>query len=582
MDEEDLAEQAEAQQLDTQDGFAGLGSSKQDGGVRGIFSDLFTTTDETVGVKLLQKMGWRQGQGIGPKVERRAQGDKTGGTHLFAPENTRMVALIRKTDKQGLGFASESKLRDSPPANDDNEASGDDCTILSRSMMVRRPKSSKRSGFGVGVLNDDGDDDDDPYAIGPSISYNRIVGQKKKKKPKKGGIVASPVVMNVVKPSVQASEILGQRMGKVNSLRKCHDGRLPLDGFVLATAALTISENEYPPPEVPAGWKPAKQRSEAAAPKMLYMSTADAAKASTLDAKSRATLLGEQQLPSKSIFDFLTPAQRDQLASASGRNDLPAALGERAPEGYAQSAAEKSRTLWDLVPSLAKETAIAALARGKTGWMPYGDDPDKRQRYKYFLELSAGQADIIPSRSPGTSLEGWANELREFAEAAEIFKPASGYMASRFTSGSAAPQVLSDVPTPTQKPSSKDTDPAEKAANMGMYGPLTRRREPFYPTRLICKRFNIRPPANLAAGSAATESEQSENTERLNLVGKASIERMMRDAKFTSGGTEGPSTVVEIVTPRAVVDVEKNEAIEGVKAGKDVFRAIFGSDDEDD
>ncbi|USW46939.1 Putative G patch domain-containing protein [Septoria linicola] len=583
MDEEDLAEQAEAQKLETQGSFAGLGSSNQDGGVRGMFSDLFKATGETKGVKLLQKMGWRQGQGIGPKVKRRAQGDKTGEVHLFAPENSRMITFVRKTDKKGLGFAGEGKLGEDTAVKDDDEESGDDSRILSRSKVARKPKPLKKTGFGTGVLNDDGEDDDDPYSVGPSISYNRIIGQKKKK----GGLVTSNT--NVVKPTYQPSKKLAQRSTNVNNFRKCHDGRLPLDGFVLATAALTISENKYPPPEVPPGWEPSRQGAGDPA-NTSYQSTGDAAKASTLDAKARAELLGEQQLPSKSIFDFLTPAQRDKLASASGRKDLPAALSEKAPEGYEPSEDEKRRTLWDLVPSLSKETAIAALARGKTGWMPYSEDPPKRERYKYFLELSTGQQNSLPARVPNTSLEEWAKELREFAEAAEIFKPASGYMASRFTSGSATPKLATDAPDPTARPApAKDEDPAVKAAKMGMYGPLTRKRESFYPTRLLCKRFNVRPPANVAAGSSAAEDavEKMDRADRLDLVNKASIERMMRDANFVSGGTEGghasgDAVPVVPVEKRAVVDVETNEAIEGKKAGEDVFKAIFGSDDEDD
>ncbi|GIZ40826.1 hypothetical protein CKM354_000415000 [Cercospora kikuchii] len=584
MDEEDLAEQAEATKLETQGSFAGLGTGGQDGSAGGMFSDFFKNTGETKGVKLLQRMGWRQGQGIGPKVKRRAQGDKTGEMHLFAPENTRMISLVRKTDKKGLGFEGEGKLREDSTAKDDDEDSGEDSRILSRSKIGRKPKPLKKSGFGVGVLNDDGEDDEDPYAVGPSISYNRIIGQKKKK----GGLVASNANPNVIKPTFQPSKKLVQRSTNVNNFRKCHDGRLPLDGFVLAAAALTISENKYPPPEVPPGWKPALQSS--ASSSTPYMSTADAAKASTLDAKGRAELLGEQQLPSKSIFDFITPAQRDKLASASGRNDLPAALSEKAPEGYTQSEAEKHRTLWDLVPDLSKETAVAALARGKTGWMPYSEDPEKRERYKYFLELSTGQQNSLPSRATGTSLEEWANELREFAEAAEIFKPVSGYMASRFTSGSATPKLASDAPdSASQSASAKEEDPAVKAARMGMYGPLTRKREQFYPTRLLCKRFNVRPPANVAAGSSAAEdaAEAMEKAERLDLVSKVSLERMMRDAgKFVSRGTEGGKDERQETGPasgnvRAQVDVEKNEALEGSRPGEDVFRAIFGSDDED-
>lgn len=581
MDEEDLAEQAEAQQLETHGAFAGFGGNNQDLGAEGMFSDLFRSSGETKGMKLLQKMGWRQGQGIGPKVKRRAQDDKTGETHLFAPENTRMISFGRKTDKKGLGFRGEGKLWNGSSAKEGDYDSGNDSRILHRSKIIRKPKSSKKSGFGVGVLNDDGEEDDDPYAMGPSISYNRIIEPKKRKN---RVLLASNDTTDVIKPALQSSKKLAQRTTSANQLHKCHDGRLPLDGFVLSAARLTISDIKFPLPEVPAGWKSAKKVPLDVVSRAPYISTADAAKTSRLDANARAELLGEQQLPSKSIFDFLTPAQRDKLASASGRKDLPAALGEKAPEGFEQSDSDRHRTLWDLVPVLAKDTAVAALARGKTGWMPYAEDPDKRARYKYFLELSTGQVDGLPLRSAGTSLEEWANELREFVEAAEIFKPASGYMASRFTSGSATPKLASDAPPNSSEQSlAKAEAPAEKAAKMGMYGPLTRKREPFYPTRLLCKRFNTRPPTNVAAGSSASEDagEQLDKAQRLKLVGKASIEMMMRDARVTSIPA-GESANLEKVAPRAVVDAEKNEAIEGEKAGQDVFKAIFGSDHEDD
>lgn len=602
MDDEDLADQAESQKIETQGTFAGLGSAGSEGGGKGMFADLFKTTGETKGVKLLQRMGWRQGQGIGPKVERRALGDKTGEKHLFAPDNSRMISFVKKTDRKGLGFAGEGRLEEASAQNkgDDDEDSGEDSRILSRSKNASKPKLKplKKSGFGVGVLNDDGSDDEDPYSVGPKISYSRIIGAEKKKK--KGGIVTSNAPSTVVKPSVTSKKLAG-RASNLTNFRKCHDGRLPLDGFILATAALTLSDNKYPPPAVPADWKPPRQATTSTT---AYQSTADAAKTSTLDPKARAELLGEQQLPGKSIFDFLTPAQRDKLASASGRSDLPAALGEKAPAGYERTEADKRRTLWDLVPPLSKETAAVALARGRTGWMPYAEDLEKRARYKYFLELSAGLQSNLPEKPKSATLEEWAQEMREFTEAAEIFKPVSGLMASRFTSSTNTPQLASDRPDAPTLPaaaaaSSKVDDPAEKAARMGMYGPLTRKREAFYPTRLLCKRFNVRPPPNVAAGSNAGNDKKrndddvdNENPKRLDIVSQASINRMMMEANFIktpsfqSGGIEGGTGSEERksdgVTKRAEVDVEQNEALEGKRAGEEIFKAIFGSDDDDE
>ena len=98
MDEEDIREAEESKQLETSEDFAGLGGGQsQVMGRRGIV-DLLKTEGETIGVKLLKRMGWREGQGIGPKVRRRANLDDSSNltqdaiTNLkpiYSPCNTR-------------------------------------------------------------------------------------------------------------------------------------------------------------------------------------------------------------------------------------------------------------------------------------------------------------------------------------------------------------------------------------------------------------------------------------------------------------------------------------------------------------
>ena len=102
-----------------------------------------------------------------------------------------------------------------------------------------------------------------------------------------------------------------------------------MDGFVLSSeldAFGSMSPNErYKPPEVPQGWRSSKD-SELQRTSLGYVSTAEASKASTLDAKSRPIIIGEQQLPGKSVFDFLTPSDRARIVAASGKENLPAEL----------------------------------------------------------------------------------------------------------------------------------------------------------------------------------------------------------------------------------------------------------------
>ena len=607
MDDEDLADAAEAQKLETQGSFAGLGTG-QDASVRGgLVSDLFKVTGETMGVKLLQKMGWRQGQGVGPKVRRKAtlgDGDVLDqSTHLFAPVNSRVVRINRKKDRFGLGYAAGERLNEDEnrsrqtamtQVEDDEDDGGD---VFSRNRSLRSKPKPKRSGLGVGVLNDNGSDDDDPYEMGPKISYNRVIGGDKKKK--KGGIIAK-----TASPGVKsASAFMSKKLGKIinsTGFRKCHDGRLPLDGFMLASPLLSDQENKYPPPKVPEGWLPVKSKDAAnAIVAATFESTADAARSSIMNPASRAAVLGEQQLPGKSIFDFLSKDARDRLVSATGKTNLPQARGEAAPAGYERSEAQKAKSLRDLVPRLDSSVATGALQRGTSGWMPYSEDETKRSRYRVFLEVSSGIRDTLPDRKPGSSTDEWVTEMREFAQAAQVFKPISGLMASRFTSSSSVPKVASDHDPSATGQSSKPEDPAESAAKIGMFGPMTRSRVQFYPTRLLCKRFNVKAPAHADPGRGPSKGEDqggpSGSNARLDVVSQASLNQMMMEASRnrpnnqpqdevqSTGGSHIPDIVGESAMPKTEqVNPDVNIAIEGQRAGEDVFKAIFGEDSDDD
>ncbi|KAK4959484.1 hypothetical protein LTR10_004289 [Elasticomyces elasticus] len=621
MDEEDLAERESTQTLEVEGGFAGLGGGKDAPG--GMFSDLFRPTgEERMGIRLLQRMGWRAGQGIGPKIRRKAQGDdEKGGEHLFAPENVKVMVLDRKTDRKGLGFAGEGPLA----GGDEDEDDERDARILtqgsrSRGLVNKPGKLTKKSSLGVGVLNDTGSDDEDPYAIGPQIRYNRIIGGDRKKK---GGLTTTNATQTVTKPGSSSRKLAQRPMG---SVRKCHDGRPALEGFILSLAPLSIEDgNAYPPPVVPEDWTSSKQPpSTTDTPSTSgtnFLSTADAARASTLNPTSRAALLGEEALKGKSVFDFLSTAAREKLVVGSGVATLPPARNESAPPGFVPNPADQQRTLWDLVPDLDKETAVAALHRGSTGWMPYAEDEGKRGRYRYFLQLRAGEVSRLPERGMGMGVDAWRQELREFAQAAEVFKPISSLMATRFTSSSSAPRLASDAPEGKDKvkETEKVLEPAEQAARLGLFGPLTRARVGWAPTRLLCKRFNVRPPATVdpgeGPGDEAGGGGGKGKGKELELVGKASLDRMMREASwggkakrerggfvgggveggFVGGGVEGrfvgsgveggSGEVGDVKVERdqpAVVNAEANEALEGKKAGEAVFRAIFGDSDEEE
>ncbi|ORY15637.1 hypothetical protein BCR34DRAFT_477689 [Clohesyomyces aquaticus] len=599
MDEEDLAEAAAARQLETVGAFAGIGGADQPAAVHDGLFGLMITEDETMGVKLLQKMGWRRGQGIGPKVRRHARiedGEGSGSTdavpeQLFAPEDARVRVFAPPTSKRGgLGYRSDapSLVQDVQPDAIRKVPLGlPSLEGISDALRPKKPKVRK-SGIGTGILNDNGSDDEDPYELGPKITFNRTIAKEKKMK-KPTSIKASKFAKAA---AGQRHVFVPQRDATQTSSsidRLCRDGSLPLKGFSLLTIADGLgARHKLPPPRIPEGWTSSKNPLGLAASRQPLQSIANATRASTLDAKGRASLLSEKALPGKSIFDYISKEDRDRLAALTGKN-LPPGLGQQLPEDTKNQSFSQGNDLWGFVPALDKHVATAALAKGTTGWMPYGDDPKKRARYIGFLEIRAGLKDGLPERVPGITNVEWGQELREFAQAAHVFKPIQGLMASRFTSSTSHPQSharggpshtpLLGVPEP------KPEDPAETAAKLGMYGAMTRTVIPFHPARLLCKRFNVKPPPDVPFDSeSAPRSSRTEEP-----VSKAAMNQMFHQAMIVGSSMSHPSSaephsaafIPDRAAEQAPVDSETNEALLENRASDDVFRALFGDEDDD-
>ncbi|POS80059.1 G-patch domain-containing protein [Diaporthe helianthi] len=605
MDEEDLADAQESEKLQTSHVFAGLGATDADLGRSEGLAGLLHMQGETMGTKLLKRMGWKEGQGVGPKIRRKAElgvapnpgMEATGDTYMFAPENAPMIRLVRKTDRKGLGFEGESRLtplassRTGQHAHSDDQDSDDQDCSLGRPRLLGHKNKNKnsnkaRGGIGMGVLNDTGSDDEDPYEMGPRLSYNRVIGGSKTVKKKKDtnsaptnpALGSKPVFVPRRKAVVKAT---------LSGVRKCHDGLPPLEGFILSQEpdpliSMINADGKFPPPEVPVDWKSTKDP-EATRDVSDYESTADAAKSSRLDPLSRATILGEKQLPGKSVFDFLSVSARDRLAAATGKADLPEAKGE-IPEGYALSEEEKRRNLLEKIPQLDKQSALGAMARGAAGGGPYGDDSDKRSRYRGYLELQAGLSSEPPRKPANMTNEEWMHEFHEFYNVARIFRPMTGSMASRFTTSSASSSLASGSDGKAgdagllSKPISKPEDPAEAAAKMGMYGHMTRSSRDWHPTRLLCKRCNVKPPPHVQAEAEvdATAAQRPAGPT------PTPVRSQDTSVKHLDRAPDDHSEPAHALRQEAKVDSSRNEALEADRAGEEVFKAIFGDSSDEE
>jgi|SRR5271170_7784428 len=168
----------------------------------------------------------------------------------------------------------------------------------------------------------------------------------------------------------------------------------------------------------------------------------------------------------------------------------------------------------------------------------------------------------------------WNHELSEFVRAAMVFKPMSRLMATRFTSSSSTILPGSDSSTPLISiPVEKPEDPAVAAAKINMYGYLTRSRTEFYPTRLLCKRFNVKDPHPV--GSA----EEPKETVDTSLINAEAVKELKREARAT-----GTYDLANVEIPEEAVEVhaDRNDVLEGERVGDDVFKSIFGEDSDDE
>ena len=610
MDEEDLADAEEAKRLETKDAFSGLGSIQDDQSRRSAVMDLFKDSENTKGTQLLRRMGWRDGQGVGPKIRRKARLadggdslDQRGETYLFAPNDSPMITLARKDDTKGLGFQGESRLDGRALAGNRTPSHAEDSAVKESSSLVPfpaiKPAASRRGAFGVGILNDNGSDDEDQYALGPKITYNRTLGSDKKKR--KGG--AKPVQARAEHSTQPRPVIFARRADKTGStLGKCHDGRLPLNGFVLTSKSSSIPiQVIYPPQDVPTSWKPSKAHADQAPLDTAgYRSSTDLAKASSHDPLSRSLALGETPLPGQSVFDFVTPNARSRIVNLTKNETLPSA-------GWEKRATAPNNTLVT-VPALDAQVAATALGRGTAGFIPYSDNPEKLSRYREFLSFRAGLTSDPPMAPSQMRREDWQRELQEFAHAATIFKPMTGSMASRFTSsnqaGTASFRTAEEKENLLSRPEQKILDPAEEAAKLGAFGPMTRASVQFYPSRLLCKRFNVPVPAHVTAeneGSDAHISAQAKHSagDPQSGVGEGAPDfgSRFKSSGFQAGSGNGTELLdkrdMEALAKEAGLEVEngiekthldpdRNGALEGERPGDDVFRAIFGSDSEEE
>ncbi|KAG6850675.1 hypothetical protein H0H93_010403 [Arthromyces matolae] len=265
MDEEDLQELKDSRKIvDTTDemdfaaGNKAVDDQENDSLTSALQNFLLPPPTDSAGARILKKMGWRLGQGIGPRISLRKRklqdldisfgrrvsselanipdDDEEASKHTYAPRDTPLLAVERKENSHGLGYKPGMGLQESVSGKAGAE-------------NAKGPQIS--AGFGLGALNDADDDDVDVYEGAASSSNRRRVAYDIADHEQDDPIAVQRRKDKQVKGS--------DKTASASSVAYFRDGQPVIPGFVLAEKTVT-DDVWFPMPDVPPGWKPDPRR----------------------------------------------------------------------------------------------------------------------------------------------------------------------------------------------------------------------------------------------------------------------------------------------------------------------------------
>ncbi|PWN39123.1 hypothetical protein IE81DRAFT_369343 [Ceraceosorus guamensis] len=561
------------------------------------------------GQELLERMGWKRGTGLGPRISLsrylellrlssspssaaskdaaaadavallskgeeesiKKHGALPPDMPLVTPESQRGGASVDRMDRKvGLGYddgrAGGAGAGAGGGAGVAGPSRARDMQEALRLARQEQAQSGIRGAFGVGALEDEEGDEGEAYASGMDLLRQRVDFEKweaglRGAKSANGELAMREGLKRGDESRAERADQSNKQESRRGKLgederdeRRWQDGRVLPKGFLVGDKLGGEEEEWYAPPEVPPGWTPDPQSVWGA--EKEKDGPQGSASASALQARDRAKMLGEAPMPGPppSILNYLSAKDRERLeaskATAQGRN---ATANAGAPSAVKVD-----------VPRTEQGVALAAL---KGGYQPFPEDLQKQQRYERYLQAQAG-VDVEGESAHGDTIastclaahaghaEQANQELREFQKSANIFRPMSSAMSSRFI-GSSSSSSLSgpsaqrsvdaaqagDVqplrpglyqPTPksaserakkdarlpapsadsgsgsqsdTADSGSSTLTPAQQAAKKRMFGALTRRTRKWKVERLLCKRLGVPAPGHVEEDEEEEEAE---------------------------------------------------------------------------
>ncbi|KAJ3268664.1 G patch domain-containing protein 1 [Terramyces sp. JEL0728] len=250
----------------------------------------------------------------------------------------------------------------------------------------------------------------------------------------------------------------------------------------------------------------------------------------------------------QSIFSFIAKKQQERMSGITRKAITVPTVEKR--KAYELS-------------TVSKDIAENALK----GFMPFGKDLPKQTRYRGFLQkVVDGNTAPIPKDQITAEM---AAESKEFSTAANLYKPLSEMMASRFTNET-------DEKKKSQGPETKEMQI--------IYGRLTRTESAWKPCKILCRR--------VAVAYRKDEDEDDIDPEDKMALNPQTMEELMKERdRLVVTGHIGDADK-EVLTKDDMMNEKEEEIVEEeeepepepeevVVASMDLFKAIFDDSDEE-
>ncbi|XP_059178813.1 G patch domain-containing protein 1-like [Physella acuta] len=490
--------------------------SKATLGINSAIIDIAVPKIMPIGIKLLNKMGWREGQGVGPRQKKKkkvtmkkkdptvkmygcapppSDDDEDSDDFIpkdmndvtFAPKDVTPIPLDSKDDFHGLGYHGLDPRLALPGSH--IQLFGSTATRSSTGV-----KGIRGQAFGVGAFEDE---DEDIYAVDNMSNYD-ITMQLDDEVDNKFGWTAP------------------REHGK-QTVPVTYVGKL-LEGFKLSSTTL-MPKKKYPPPALPAHFRPQhwfrKKRQISHLPDSTEQQGQK--KSDQMNAVDRGLMLGETPILG-SVFDLIQKEDKNRIEATKQAIAITQSLANKAAmeltskfhqsdnsnaPGHSVEAPDQSKNTFlskfkpasstaTVTEPVSDSQAKAPLFQGSLNFQPFRKDPVKQERYDRYLALLKQGVKEPYASVAGSHMTEWerARERDEFAKASKIFRPMSAMMSSRFVRGA----MIDDEHTQGPSNSSHEVSDQAKAASMNMYGKLTREEFEWHPDNLLCKRFNVPNP----------------------------------------------------------------------------------------